>query len=99
MANLAYIEQRLNSDPRFREAFLEDPVTTLLAAGLVLSPENARQLRQRVAELKSMSPATPGASVRSAANRVMTTVTDQFVGSSSGPAQTRPIRLVILDEL
>jgi hypothetical protein len=99
MADLAHIEQRLNSDPQFREAFLEDPVTTLFAAGLILSPANAHLLRERVAGIRNMSPATPGASVRSAANRVMTTITDQFVGSSSGPAQSRPIRLIILDEL
>ena len=51
MIDLGRLEERLNSDLRFRQQFLANPVSTLLKEGLVLSAEQQRRLREAVGKL------------------------------------------------
>jgi hypothetical protein len=93
MSDIRGIERRLNEDPHYRAAFLNDPVGTLLAAGLTLSTENANLLRQRVAAIQRTAAGAPGSAIRSSAlgpggsHPVATTITAPFAGSTSA-AQT-----------
>jgi hypothetical protein len=99
MADLRGLEKRLNTDASFREAFLRDPVGELQRAGLVLSVDNANLLRQRVAKLRNKDAAVAGSAVRSVGRPIATTVTDTFLGNTAAKPGSRPIRLVLLDEL
>jgi hypothetical protein len=51
MFDFGRLEDRLNSDLRFRQQFLQNPVNTLLQEGLVLSAEQQRRLRETVGRL------------------------------------------------
>ena len=42
--DLKDLEKRLNDDPKLAEKFLKNPVATLKAEGITLSPEMARDL-------------------------------------------------------
>ena len=51
MVDIGQIQRRLNSDPRYRDAFLKDPIGVLLREGLVLPQEMQTSLRRQVAQL------------------------------------------------
>jgi hypothetical protein len=51
MAHLGLLEQRLNSDPAFRETFLRDPVGVLRREGITMFPKQERLLLEAVATL------------------------------------------------
>ncbi|HEY2707055.1 MAG TPA: hypothetical protein VGI95_03295 [Caulobacteraceae bacterium] len=51
MAHLGLLEQRLNSDPAFREGFLRDPVGVLRREGITMFPKQEQQLLAAVAKL------------------------------------------------
>ena len=53
MIDLGRLEERLNSDLRFRQQFLANPVSALLKEGLVLSAEQQRRLREAVVKLST----------------------------------------------
>lgn len=61
--DLADLETRLNSDPAFRQQFLDDPVATLAAQGLTLSPDMQANLKSLVEELKNPPKQVAGSSV------------------------------------
>ncbi len=46
MVHLGEIEKELNTDPKARRAFLEDPVGFFRVRGVLLSPEQAEDLRR-----------------------------------------------------
>jgi hypothetical protein len=60
MINLAQLEQRLNSDPKARELFLNDPVAVFRKEGIMLSPDQERSLRQAAAILRASAPRVGG---------------------------------------
>jgi hypothetical protein len=53
MVNLGNIEQKLNHDPAYRQAFLRDPVAALAREGISVSTEIQGRLRQQVKEAVS----------------------------------------------
>lgn len=69
------IEERLNSDEKFRERFVADPVSELKAAGLSLSDDSAKKLTAQLADLRGKS-LPSGASV--AANGVVISISKSF---------------------
>jgi len=65
MANLKELQERLNSDTKFRDDFLVDPVGVLNKEGIILSPEMEEELAKSIKDLTSAPKTTAGASVRS----------------------------------
>jgi hypothetical protein len=53
MVNLGIIEQKLNQDPAYRQAFLRDPVAVLAREGISVSTEMQDRLRQQVKDVAS----------------------------------------------
>lgn len=53
VADFGAIEKKLNGDPRYRTAFLQNPVSVLLAEGVFLTPQNQQKLLQSVARLQN----------------------------------------------
>ena len=60
MANLAHIENLLNSDMKARQEFFADPVSFLAREGITISPRDEARLRESVANLQKAPPAVPG---------------------------------------
>jgi hypothetical protein len=61
--HLGQFQQRLNTDPQFRQEFLNDPAALLRREGLHLSSEQERVLRDATARFKTSAPSLPGATV------------------------------------
>ncbi len=51
MVDIGQIQKRLNSDPRYRDDFLKDPVGVLRREGLILPLEMQTNLRRQVAQV------------------------------------------------
>jgi hypothetical protein len=62
--HLGRLEERINSEPRFRDEFLKDPVAILRREGLILSFEQERRLRDAVAKLVATKPPVGGATIK-----------------------------------
>ena len=62
--HLGRLEERINSEPRFRDEFLKDPVGILRREGLLLSFEQERSLREAVAKLVATKPPVGGATIK-----------------------------------
>jgi hypothetical protein len=64
MFDLAGFEKRLNSDVDLQKAFFRDPVRTLTAAGLILSPAMKKELRSQIRRVKRPKTPVAGAAVK-----------------------------------
>jgi hypothetical protein len=62
--HLGRLEERINTEPRFRDEFLKDPVAILRREGLILSFEQERRLREAVAKLATAKPPVGGATIK-----------------------------------
>jgi len=63
MLDLGMLERRLNQDALLRARFIADQVGFLRARGLILSLDQARALRQVVAQSKTDRPGVAGGSI------------------------------------
>jgi hypothetical protein len=59
MIDLGQLEQRLKTDPTYRDEFMREPVKELAKLGIVLSNEQARFLRDSIAGRVSTMPDRP----------------------------------------
>lgn len=66
MVDLKSLQNRLNSDHKFRDQFLSDPVAVLNNEGLALPPDVEAGVKQLAAQAKTKL-ASPGSSVAAAA--------------------------------
>ncbi len=66
--DLKTIEERLNSDERFRADFLADPVNTLEGAGVTLPPRARATLPRIVAEAQAARTPVPGSTLHGQGN-------------------------------
>jgi hypothetical protein len=62
--HLGRLEERINTEARFRDEFFKDPVGVLRREGLVLSFEQERSLRAAVAKLAATKPPVGGATIK-----------------------------------
>jgi hypothetical protein len=63
MANLDYIQQLLNTDSKYRDRFLKDPVAALAEHGLILPHVMQQNLRNMVSQVQLQGTPVPGAAV------------------------------------
>jgi hypothetical protein len=63
MANLAHIQELLNTDHEYRSRFLKDPVAALAEHGFILPYVMQQNLRRMVWEAQNQGPSVPGAAV------------------------------------
>lgn len=57
------LEKKLNDDPKFREAFIKDPVGVLKGEGITLPQSAEESLRKHVKEATAENKSVPGSTV------------------------------------